>query len=93
MFIFLLLNELNKCTEAQVEKKGAKAIPLKDTPATGDGRGGKAISNNESLKVVIKTRYQCLNSRWYMVMHKNLFDEIVVHLSKSILQAHESNDY
>ena len=63
LFVFFLLNELNKYIEAHVKKKGAEAIPLKDTPANGDSRGSKAINNNESLKVVIKTRYQYLYSK------------------------------
>ena len=73
MFVFLLLDKLNKCIETHVEKKGAEAIPLKGAPANGDSRGSKVISDNGSLKVVIKTRYQCLYSRRYMVMDKNLF--------------------
>ena len=45
MFVFLLLNELNKGIEAHVEKKGAEAIPLKDTLVNGDSRSGKVINN------------------------------------------------
>ena len=70
--------------ETHVEKKGAEAIPLKGDPAKRD--------SNESLKVFIKTRYQCLNSRWCTVIDKNLLDEIMVHLSKSIFQVCESDD-
>ena len=35
LFVFLLLNDLNKCIKAHVVKQGAEAIPLKTPLPTG----------------------------------------------------------
>ena len=56
-FVFILLNDLNKCIKAHVEKWGAAAIALKDASTDGNSRGGKVISNDASLKVFVKIRY------------------------------------
>ena len=44
-----------------------------------------SVLYNGSLKVVVETRYQCLNTGRYMMMGKNLIVENMVHLSKNIL--------
>ena len=57
LFVLLLFDKLNKCIKAHIGKKGAEAVPLKDAPTSRDSRGGKVISNNGSLTVVIEARY------------------------------------
>ena len=50
LFVFLLLNELNKHIEAHVEKKGAEAVSLKDTPTNRNSRAVKSSVIMEVLK-------------------------------------------
>ena len=39
LFVFILLNDLNKCIKAYVEKQGAEAIPVKEASTDGNSRG------------------------------------------------------
>ena len=57
LFVLLLLDKLNKCIEAHVEKQGAEAVPLKGASANWNSRGDKVIGNDGSLKIVVKIRY------------------------------------